>query len=260
MIKEGFDAMVEIYSLYFKNGWYLAVIAAVIIIILWMDKKKEARWLLITCGLIWILFLNPVVIGLICGMKGSETGRFVRIFWIFPFIPGIAYVVTKLMHKHKVYQRILILAGTAAILFLTGGTILSKVNFTKADNLYKLPAEVIEVADKIEENKKDEWEHPCVFTNYYLSIYLRQYDGNMYLVSGREPIGDNGYDLHWYAYNYAAEEIPYDQLYRVGELAWQNGVEMIVLAKYQVQSQALESIGYEKVDDTENYYIFRYEG
>ena len=223
-------------------------------------RSEEGKKLMWICGIIWILFLNPVVIGLVCSMKGAVTGRYVRVFWLFPFILGCAYVGTRLLERRKIYQKVLLLLLSAVIFLGTGGNILSKKFFTTAPNLYKIPQEVIEVADKLEEHKKDEWAYPCVMANYYLCVYLRQYDGNIIQLYGREAVAESGAELHWYVYEYAAEEIVADELYYLAQRAHEKGINMIVLAKHQVQSEALEWAGYQRVDSTENYYIYRYEG
>lgn len=260
MLQKGFEYMCEMYSLYFRNYWYLVVVAVVLMLLLTKYRSKECKSVLWICGIIWLLFLNPLVIGLVCSLKGAVTGRYVRIFWLFPFVFGIAYVGTRMMEGRKVYQKVLILLLVATVLNMTGGRILSSKYFAEAPNLYKVPAEVIEVADKLEENKKEAWGCPCVMANVYLSIYLRQYDGNLIQLYGREPIDDNGGEIYGQLYAAADAEIPYDQLYELGQKAIGKGVNMIVLAKCQVQSQALESVGFVRVDETENYYIFRYEG
>ncbi len=260
MLEQGLSYMCEIYSLYFKNYWYLVLVGIVLLALLTKYRSKEGNSMLWICGIIWLLFLNPPVIYLVCSMKGAVTGRYVRIFWLFPFVLASAYVGVRLMERRKVYQKVLIVALIMVIFWGTGGSILTEKNFTEAPNLYKIPEEVIEVADKLEEHKKDEWEYPCVMANYYLCVYLRQYDGNIIQLYGREPIDENGGELYWYVYQYAADEIVYDDLYYLGQKALEKGVNMIVLAKHQAQSQALESVGYQKVDSTENYYIYRYEG
>lgn len=260
MFKQGFEYMCEIYTLYFKNFWYLVLVGMILLALLTKYRSEEGKKLLQICGIIWLLFLNPVVIYLVCSLKGAVTGRYVRIFWLFPFVLGSAYVGVRLMKDRKIYQKVLILVFILAIFWATGGSVLSEKNFVKASNLYKLPDDVIEVADKIEENKKDEWEHPCVMANYHLSIYLRQYDGDIIQLYGREPIDANGWELFYYLYMHAADEIVYDELYYLGEQAHLKGVNVIVLAKYQVQSQALEAVGYQCVDSTEDYYIYCYEG
>ena len=137
---------------------------------------------------------------------------------------------------------------------------LTSVYFAAAENPYKIEDEVIEVADRIEVCKKEEWGAPYVLTNVYLSTYLRQYDGNIRQLYGREPVDGIGSDLYGKLYYYADKEIPYDELYQIGLDARSSGIQMIVFAKHQIQSQALEAAGYERVDATEHYYIYRYEG
>lgn len=260
MFEQGFEYMCEIYTLYFKNYWYLVLVGMTLLALLTKYRSKEGKKLLQICGIIWLLFLNPVVIYLVCSLKGAVTGRYVRTFWLFPFVLASAYVGVRFMEGRKVYQKLLIIVFITVVFWGTGNAILTRKVFSEAQNLYKIPAEVIEVADKIEEHRKENWEYPCVMANYYLSVYLRQYDGNIVQLYGREAIDENGAELEWYMYERAAEEIPVDELYYLGQRALEKGVNMIVLAKHQVQSQALEWAGYQKVDSTENYYIYRYEG
>ena len=57
-------------------------------------------------------------------------------------------------------------------------------------------------------------------------------------------------------YSTAAGYFSYDELYYIGIRSAEIGVNTIVLAKHQVQCTALETLGYERVDETEGYYIF----
>ncbi len=95
-----------------------------------------------------------------------------------------------------------------------------------------------------------------VLATGYVSTYLRQYDGSMRLLFGRGGVGKESKKFWKKMRKYADKDFPYEELYELGVEAMGLGVDTIVLNKYQVQNQALETIGFERVADTENYYIF----
>ena len=75
MIQQGIAYMAEIFEMYFQNVGYIILVCAVILLLLTRYRKKEVTHLLFVCGIILILFLNPVVIYLVCSLKGAVTGR-----------------------------------------------------------------------------------------------------------------------------------------------------------------------------------------
>lgn len=259
MFQRGLEYMQEVYQMYFDRWPYALLMGIVILLLATRYRKKEVAAMLVICGIIWLLFLNPIVIYLVCSLKGAVTGRYVRVFWTFPAIIAVGYLTVEMGASARKLKKVLIYGVILTIFILTGGAVLSQENFVIAPNLYKLPEEVIEVADKLEENKRAEWESPCVLVTVYLSTYIRQYDGNIRQIYGRESPNERGSSMYGKLYYYADKEIEYNDLYLLGQEAAGMGVNMMALAKYQVQSNALESTGYFLVDETENYYIYRYE-
>lgn len=71
MIQQGIAYMAEIFEMYFQNVGYIILVCAVILLLLTRYRKKEVTHLLFVCGIILILFLNPVVIYLVCSLKRS---------------------------------------------------------------------------------------------------------------------------------------------------------------------------------------------
>lgn len=250
MIQQGIAYMAEIFEMYFQNVGYIILVCAVILLLLTRYRKKEVTHLLFVCGIILILFLNPVVIYLVCSLKGAVTGRYVRIFWLFPFTIGIAYVGAQLLDKRKLWVRAIMIAAIVVILWGTGGPVLKK--YIAPSNYYKMDSEIIEIADKIETYE----DAPYTLATVYVSTNIRQYDANIRLVFGRENINPEVQDLYDMLYSTAAGYFSYDELYYIGIRSAEIGVNTIVLAKHQVQCTALETLGYERVDETEEYYIF----
>lgn len=257
MILDSLDNMCELYRMYFGNGTYFLVIVAVIALMLTKFRNKGILWGLAVCGIILVLFLNPITVYFICSL--TSTKRYVRIFWAFPLMIGIGYIGVRLMERKQLWKRGLLFLVMAAVLFGTGGTILNAQNYREASNPYKLPDDVIEVADAINENSRAEWGYPCVLTTIYLSTYLRQYDGNIRLLYGRGTVEKTNRDLYKTVSRSLNNEMTYEELYTLGEQALQRGANMIVLLKYQVQNEALETLGFTRIDCLEDYYIFRYD-
>lgn len=257
MLQKCVEYTTELYELYFGDGSYLLLVVAALLVWIIKCKAKQGHRIAWAIGILVVLFLNPLTIYIFHNITNAE--RYVRTFWAIPFIAGIAYIAVKVLEGRRPWQKLLLIAAIAMLMNVTGDTILNSANFAEPANLYKMPQEVIEVADVIEEHCEP-GESPYVLANVYLSTYLRQYDGNIRLVYGRNTFHAQDKEtrqLFRKIYDYADAEIPYGELYWIGERALWRGVNTIVLAKYQVQCPALETLGYTRVDETEGYYIYR---
>lgn len=255
MLQSGMDFLSQLFASYFSDWLYpvLAALAALLVAFRYRTRDGVAA-LCISMALL-VIFLNP----LSCAIAERYTSaqRYVRVFWCIPFTIGIAYAATRMLSGRSRPYRVAVIFLTCVLLLTSGGPVLNAQNYGEATNPYKLPDEVVEVADRIESARRGEWESPRVLANTYLSIYLRQYDGNIRLVFGRKAPSPGTKRLFRNMYRHADHDFSYEEMEKLGRRARALGVDIIVLAKYQVQNQALLSQGYELAEETENYYIFR---
>jgi hypothetical protein len=251
---ESIRQMCEMYQMYFGNILYGIIVVFVVGLFI-RYRTKENMCMLAVCGIILVLFMNPFSLNFLRTYANSK--RVIRIFWAIPLAVGNGYAGVKLLNGKKTWKKALLLVVSIFLLFESGGTILNGQNYAKECNAYKIPQDVIEVAEAVEANSLPEWEHPCVMTTIYLSTYLRQYDGNIHLLYGRGKDASDAGHLYKKMKKYMATDIPYEELYDIGQEAVSKGANMLVFLKYQVQNEALETLGFERIDCLEDYYIFR---
>ncbi len=263
MVWTGLEQMAEIGRSHFGDWRFPLLMVLVVAVLLIKFRTREVVELLGVCAIVLLVFFNPVVVGIICSY--TVTDRYARIFWVFPFAAGIGYAGVRLMENGAFFRKAVVAVRTAVaggtvvllaavLIFSAGGTVFCDRYFTEAANPYKIPEEMPEIADIIRQEHGGA--EAYVLATGYVSTYLRQYDGSMRLLFGRGGVGKESKKFWKKMRKYADKDFPYEELYELGVEAMGLGVDTIVLNKYQVQNQALETIGFERVADTENYYIF----
>ena len=147
-------------------------------------KGGRVRFL-VPCLLITAVIVNPLFYYI--GDRGVYG--YWRFLWTVPVIPVVASVVPGVSEKcHRPW-----LKGAAAlagmVLIIMGGSFLylqETQSFTvSADNLLKLPKPVMSVADKLLTLK----ENPRIIAEPGISVYIRQYTGEIETMFGRNIFG-----------------------------------------------------------------------
>ena len=183
-----------LFELYNDKGilMLLYVIGWVLIVVL--EKQKDNKTVFaFSAWYLPLVILNPLV-GKLLEALGVLPYRMVRIYWLLPVIWVIAYGLTLLVSRLRAKNEWL---GFAVVILLSAGLILvgkplvTEDNFTKAENIYKLPDEVIETVDKINADYDAGLsESRKVALPEELAVYARLYDGTLPLLYGRMPDTD----------------------------------------------------------------------
>ena len=192
------QSIVQIYENYSGSSCLIAL-ALVALLYLWLTEEDKS----VRCGLIYmsvsmlLIFFLPVYAYVVMHFL-LEEALYYRMLWYVPMSGLIAYAAVRVIIRAKTVVRrvvtgiafLLILAGTGSCVF-TDGT------YTRAQNAYHLPREVIEVADILHrEDTKAYAVLPPEFVQF-----IRQYDTQICLVYGRASLvegwndGNEVYDL-----------------------------------------------------------------
>lgn len=158
-----------------KFMWFFGL---AVIYLLFRRKESKARVFFIPYLFVLLLTVfNPFLMKPLVGRLGL-TNEYYRFFWLVPVVLVIPYVMTRLvMERKKKWVQALILVLCVFLLYATGTTLKSK-NYPVAENIYKIPQELIEINQIIEDDfkEKDLWEEKRVIYDLDLNIVARQYD------------------------------------------------------------------------------------
>lgn len=232
--------MAELLS-YFKNiitsfaGDGFFVVAGIIcILIMFMEKEHEKK-----CNymmfILMIGLMNPITIW-ICGrFLFDNDARVAKVLMAIPLFVAISYVVVK--YCKKWYHFVL----CTLLICIFGTCILTKGNFQKADNWYKLERRAVDVCDFIEKTEIGHDDMIKCLVDEKLAPYIRQYDPRIVLGFGRWEYSIEEENPDSALYQMKSSEV--DSKILAGyALAW--GMEYIVLPGDRTYTEPLDNYGY----------------
>ena len=243
---ENIEAIKNAFIQYKGSGAYITLYLIAIIYLFLKEKDKEKRFFFIyfPIGLCLILF-NPIfnkIVG-----KIITPSLYSRVFWTVPLGLTIAYtcvkVISELEEKNK---KIVTTVLLILIIFISGKFIYISENYTKVGNLYKLPDEHVLVAQLI---GVDEEEYKKALVPETMCAHIRQIEPSIKLAYKRNPQGyeNNKYVITLNSGN--TEEIT--------KIAVKNECNYIVMKKEIVITVDFNYFGFEKINETDNYVIYK---
>ena len=183
-----------------------------------------------------------------------------RMFWILPISVVVAYAFAASLRETVRWKRAVLMTGMALAIMVTGSAVYTSENFTKAQNIYKLPQEAIDVCQIINEDARenDIEEKRAIVVNELLS-YIRQYDGSIQMPYGRNAL--KGEKLT----NKNSKKI--FKLMCNPQVDWQNLVKSaekgaynyLVYYRDETVEQELQDLGYKRIGDGGGYFVYRRE-
>lgn len=199
-----FMESVVIFKNYAGGSYIMVLFLMALIYLLAAEKNKVRRAILVYTPLtLLLLFFFPIFRKGFVRLMGDGV-TYYRVLWLIPMGVIIAYAGMKLAFyisekygkNGNMFKRLVLLALGAAII-LCGKYVYSSPYMSKAENLYHLPQNVIDICDIIapEEGEDRIW---AVFPTE-LVYFVRQYDTNIQMPYGREmvePVWDYYNDVH----------------------------------------------------------------
>lgn len=160
-------------------GWYLLAL-----IYLWFTEKDRPRriMLLYVPLVMLILYFNPLFARLVYQVVGDEI--YYRILWLLPVTVVTAYAAAGVYGRLKGRKRYLFAVFSAVLVVVSGSCIYASPHFHRAENLYHMPREVVDICDAIRVEGR---EVMAVFPREMLS-YVRQYTPLVCMPYGREML------------------------------------------------------------------------
>lgn len=165
------------------QGFYVPLFIISLIYCLLRAKKEYKIFLIGSTICLFGTFLNPLLSDFVAQ---KITGVYVywRLYWLLPIYYGIAYSMTEVMDRLKKYH-IVTTVIFVFLIFISGNYIFMPPYYYRYTNIYKLPNEVLEIADCINDNKNNN-EKVCVFLPKVFAAKMRQYSLEFLVPVSRE--------------------------------------------------------------------------
>lgn len=260
-------------SKYMGNTAYVLLFFGLLIFILIYGNEKEKK-MFIPIGITMVLTVYNPLFPVILGKITDISSEYYRFFWIAPILFLVPYCITKLvlvLSDENISDGIKksrpVVCALILLVICISSDFLYKDGIDIAENIYKVPDELIEISEIIHKDCPDEY--PKAFLEYEYNMQMRQYDPKMLLTIDREDY-----------INAVTEEIPSEKVYddyapqyrilaaivRGQQVETPNlldgfelsKTEYVVLSKGNVFINRLEVAGLSVVAETENHIILKY--
>lgn len=248
---------VVIFKNYAGTGLLMALFLLALVFLFITEKDKKCRVLFVYLPLtVLLLFFFPLFRKIYVRLMGEGT-TYYRMLWLIPMGVIIAYAGVKLAgivwEKKNVWYKRLVLVLLCAAVVLCGKYVYTSQYLSKAENLYHLPQNVIDICDLIapEEGEERVW---AVFPTE-LVYFVRQYDTNIQLAYGREfvePIW--GYYDEIHEVMNQPESIDIEKLL---SLSRERYCMYLVLPNNKEVSESPEEFGLELLGVVDGYPVYR---
>lgn len=266
VFENGIGYLAQCLNLYMSGCAFLLLYVLGIMYLLVKGSEEERKIFLPSAVLLVVTVYNPVA-PMILNKIFDVSSEYYRFFWIAPVVILVPLVVTKLIKEaasdkeRKVVISFLVIAG------LFSGYFLYDTGIDIADNIYKMPDELVEISGIIHGDSDKEYNK--AYFEYDYNMEIRQYDPKMLLTIDREEY------LYAVAYSYTEDMIndentPTNAILalltrnqKVSADVFINALEntkteYVVLTKGHPQTGFVTKAGLELIGETATHNIFKY--
>lgn len=232
----------------FTGSGFLTILYLLALLYLWMAEKNPTIRAILVYGasVIQILFFIPLFY---YGYQLLDAGTYYRILWILPMTVTIAYSGVKILGKYPAGS---IVIGVVMIA-ICGKYVYSNAYITKAENLYHIPQETIEVCDIIMP-EGDEERVKGVFPDELIH-FVRQYTSRIQMAYGRDYLAPD-----WIYGDHPIRQVMNQEKIKVSELvrlATEENCQYIIVERSKETIGKFEKFKVFKIGETANYDIYR---
>jgi len=190
--QEGWRFVLTCLERYQGEGWFFLWFLAGLIYLWWSDRKagteeKEIsqrsmiRWSIPYVIVLALTVFNVVLMRFVVSKLGMED-EYYRFIWLLPVTVVTGFAAARVVVRRRSWwMQMALIAALSAVMLFTGKTILGR-GFSLAENLYKVPSEVIEISEIIHEDSDEE--NLKVIAEFDLVVLLNQYDPSICLEIG----------------------------------------------------------------------------
>lgn len=266
VVEWGWRFVLECFRRFQGEGVFYFFFAGALIWLIFTRRKEG--WKPAVLGYFACLALtifNPLVATPVIGALGLDD-EYYRLIWLLPFTIMIAWLAVDLIGQcKKWWSRGALTLLLVVALAIPGKSILAK-GLTVAENIYKVPDELIEICEILHEDC--ETEEPKAALDFDLVVLMGQYDPSIQMVltysdcSYLESQADTDYNS-WFPPYLLSQMHIYQALYREVEVVGQevNGALKYTETDYVVVKKTFPNLNYlytqglYVLDETENYVV-----
>ena len=236
--------------------------AAVFIIVSEHDLSKKALFGIWPVVMV-VAFLFPVTKMIFVKVPGFDEGReYYRLLWLIPQYIVLAYAACLILNKikHDAVKRATFVIMLLVIVFTGKYVYTEGVYMKKAENLYHIPQDVIDICELVA--PEDEEERVTVAFPEELTWFVRQYDSNILMPYGADYIEEGYLEPVYNAYKNVEE---------VNGVGIVNADQLIEATRFNVcfyvvvpedtetrkMSKDLKTLGLELVDKVGHFYVYK---
>lgn len=246
MFEECIETIKTAFLEYKGNGMYFALFFISMLYIYLKEDDTKKRCLFLYFPLITLfVIMNPIFNKAVGSIFTSSV--YWRVFWILPIGITIVYCIMKIVSEQKdKLQKIVVGISLIVIVLLSGKLVYNKDNFVKVSNLYRLPDDSVWVAQLI---GADNLENKKALVPETIVSHIRQVDASIALAYRREPGGYEGHDL--------VRELGAGNVNFIANYALKNNCNYVVFNKGVILQEPMEDYGFEKMNETVFYAIYK---
>ncbi|MBO4905029.1 MAG: hypothetical protein J5367_07375 [Lachnospiraceae bacterium] len=267
VFENGIGYLHKCLELYNGGTGFLVMYLLAVLFILIKGSERDRKIFLPGAVMLLVTVYNPIV-PVIVDRIFDVSSEYYRLFWIAPVIVLVPLVAVELIESARTGSAKLITTLIIAAAFVLGGNFVYGKGLDIAENIYKIPNELIEISDMIHADSGTEYTR--AFFEYEYNMEIRQYDPKMLLCVDRED--------YIYAVNYSytddmlGEDAPPVNVIlallvrnqKVDPEAFLNaldatGTQYVVLTKGHPQIRTVRNAGLYEVGRTATHIVLKYD-
>lgn len=254
-MKDSINWIVTNWNLYWGNGSFqYLLLAAVVYLIGWKRKKRSVQQALFYLLAVLLLFLCPLTAAIIQKCIGETV--YWRVLWLLPVTPVIALAGAELPEdRHPDFLRSGLAVIFIAATIVCANSLLHSGNYTRTYNYQKVPDEVANICNLVQENA-DEGTEVCLAADDHIASYVRVYDPSIFMPYGRRTKGSRDSESRSLYYAINSETPDYG---KIAELAASLHCSFISVAiPENFDASGMEATGYTLIGTVNQYGVFKH--
>ena len=239
--------ILTVFQKYTGSG-FLTILFLFTLIYLWVSEKNSTVRAILVYGtsVLQTLFFMPLFY---YGYQLLDQGTYYRVLWTLPMSITIAYGGVKILCRYPIGS----VAVGIIVIVISGKYVYSNPNISKAENLYHIPQETVDICEMIMPGE-DEERVTGVFPDS-LVHFVRQYSTRIQLAYGRDYLAPD-----WIYGNHPIREIINQKEIIISELvrlATEQKCQYIILERSRKLIGDFEEHEVVLIGQTANFDIYR---
>ena len=267
VFENGIGYLAQCLNKYTSGSGFLLLYALGVLYILARGSKEEKEIFLPGAFLSFLTIYNPLF-PVVLDKIFDVSSEYYRFFWIAPVIVLVPFAIVKLFNEALLRKEKIKITAFVIAAFILSGHFVYAEGFMVAQNIVKIPDELIEISQIIHED--DDKEYSKAYFEYNYNMEIRQYDPKMLLTVDREEY------LYAVAYSYT-ENMIYDENAPVNAILAlltrnqdvdssvfiraleSTKTEYVVLSKGHPRESYVRKAGLVKIAETASHTIYKYD-